>query len=174
MSNWILPSLFVFAVIWKSFHDKSINSIQCDFLGGFRIDRHCNQCNVTVRWFNLNFNISLGLESISGWFKFGLGWFRVGAVFISSWGHFWFGSFQDGPQLLGSGRAWANSGRDQFGSGPIRVGVNFGRGHFGSGSVRVEKFRRKNSWLNKKWNEKCMEGIILERIFCWSVGRTEC
>ena len=177
MSNWILPSLFVFAVIRKSFHDKSINSIQCDFLWRFRIDRHCNQCNVTVWWFYLNLNISLGL----GWglFRVGLssalGCFRVGTDFIrpfSSWGHFfvWVISSWDSTARVMSGPFRVGSVR--VGSG--QVGIRSGRGQFWSGSVQVEKFRRKNSWLNKIWDEKCMEGIILEWIFCWSVGRTEC
>ena len=127
MSNWILPSLFIFAVIRKAFHDKSINSIQCDFLWRFRIDGHCNQCDVTVRWFYLNLNISLEL-------RFERDEFRV----------------------------WVISGRDHIRFGPFPIWTILGRGQFGSGSFRVEKFRRKKSWLNKIWDEKCMEGIILE------------
>ena len=139
MSNWILPSLFVFAVIRKSFHDKSINSIQCDFLGRFRIDWHCNQCNVTVRWFYLNFNISLGLgwglfrvSHISVWAVFGLEptwtWvFLVKVILRSFWaeaifglGHFklvhvGLGPFRVGPRPSGSIRVGVSPGRDQFG-----------------------------------------------------------
>jgi len=64
VSNWILPSLFIFSIIWKSFHDKCIYSIKCYFLWRFRIYRHCNQCNITVRWFYLNRKLLVMSHSI--------------------------------------------------------------------------------------------------------------
>lgn len=51
VSDGILPALLVISVVRIFVHDVLIDVAERNFAVGRRIDGHCNQCNVRIRWF---------------------------------------------------------------------------------------------------------------------------
>lgn len=49
--DWVLPTLFIFLVIWKICYNKRVNFAQRESLVFTAFDCHCDEGHVTVRWF---------------------------------------------------------------------------------------------------------------------------
>lgn len=60
VSNRVLPSLFVFSVVWKVLHDELVDAIQCEPLVLRRLDGHHDKGIVTESWLLMPFLLVFG------------------------------------------------------------------------------------------------------------------